>query len=100
MAKVLIRLIQEIAPEKWQQLESIDKKYDEIESKMGFPPKKRYRGLIGPNVNELVVERIWESMAKAEEVMEKANSDSDYLILGAELIGIVLSQRFEVYMVL
>ena len=100
MAKVLMRLIQEIASDKWQQLDSIDKKFDEIESKMGFPPKKRYRGLIGPDLNILVVERIWESMAKAEEIMSKANSDPEYLTLSVQLIGVVLSQRFEVFLVL
>ena len=100
MARVLIRLIQEIAPDKWQQLDGIDKKFDELESKMGFPPKKRYRGLMGPDLNTLVVERVWESMAKAEEVMSMANSDPEYLTLSVQLIGVVLSQRFEAFLVI
>jgi hypothetical protein len=36
-SKVLLRQIQEIAPDKWQQLDSIDKKFNELELKMGFP---------------------------------------------------------------
>lgn len=100
MAKVLLRLIQDIAPDKWQQLEAIDKKFNEMESKMSFPPKKRYRGLAGPHNETLVIERIWESMANMEEIMEKANSDMEYLTLGVQLLDIVKSRRMELYLVL
>ncbi len=100
MTKVMLRLIQDITPDKWQQLEGIDKKFNEIELKMGFPSKKRYRGLVGPHNYMLVIERIWESMAKMEEVMEKANYDPEYLALSVQLLGIVKSSRMEVYLVL
>ena len=84
---------------KWQQSDGIDKKLDEMEAKFGFLLKKRYWDLVGPNNNTLVIERIWESMVKMEEVMEKANSDPDYLVLGAQLIDFVSSQKMEVHMV-
>jgi hypothetical protein len=100
MAKVMLKQIQEIAPDKWQQLDGIDKKYTELESKMGFPPKKRYRGIVGPDINTLVIDRIFDSMALMEELLEKANNDPEYLTLGVQLVGIVLSQRWEVYLVL
>ena len=100
MAKVMVREIQEIAEDKWQQLDGIDKKYTELEVKMGFPPKKRYRGIIGVDMNTLVIERIYKSIAQVEELFEKANSDPEYLVLGVQLIGIMLSHRLEVYLVL
>jgi hypothetical protein len=39
-------------------------------------------------------------MAILEKFLEKTNSDPDYLTLSVQLIGIMLSQRMEVYLVL
>ena len=100
MVKVLLRLVQEIAPDQWMQLEEVNKKFDEMETKFGYPPKTRYRGLLGPDSNVLVIERIWESMAKMEEIMEKASNNSEYLGLSVKLLPIIKSTRMELYMVL
>jgi len=59
MPEVLVRFIQEIFPDKWPQLEEIDSKYNEIEKKLGFPPKKRYRSLMGGyHYDTLIIDRM------------------------------------------
>ena len=52
------RMVQKIYPGKWAELAEIDKRYDEIEHRMGFPAKKRYQCIIGQyDQNTLVIER-------------------------------------------
>jgi hypothetical protein len=41
--KILERQTQKIYPDKWEALEVLDKKYNQIESVVGFPSMKRYR---------------------------------------------------------
>ena len=64
---VIERMIQEIYPGKAAELEEIDRRYDAIESTLGFPPKRRYWSISSPyDSNTLVLERKWESMAAME----------------------------------
>ena len=101
MVKVLNRLIQEINPAKWQELNALDKKFNEIESAMGYPEKKRFRALVSPEHNDtLIIERIWSSIGKMEELMEKAFFSPEYAALMEESQSIVKSQRMELYWVL
>jgi hypothetical protein len=90
------RLIQQIRADKWAELEAIDKKYSAIESRLGFPPKKRYRCISGRhNTDTLIVERQWESMAALEAAWQKALSDPERKALGTEMASIVESEWFE-----
>jgi len=41
------RHIQKIRPGKWGELEAMDKKWNTVESRLGFPAKRRYRCYIG-----------------------------------------------------
>ena len=94
----LERLIQKIYPGKWDALEELDKKYNAIESKFGFPPKKRYQSIMGEfDQNTLIIERQWESMAVMEATYEKIMADPEYQALGKETIGVVKSSRMEAY---
>lgn len=98
MVIVINRLIQKVRPEKWDDLEEIDKKFDEIESRIGFPPKKRFRCIAGPIMfNWIIIERQWESMAQMEKLNMKAYLDPDYQKLSEKLNSIVEDQRSELY---
>ncbi|MFX0058088.1 MAG: hypothetical protein ACFE8J_07285 [Candidatus Heimdallarchaeota archaeon] len=98
MVKIILRLIQKIYPGKWNDLDEIDKKFDEIELNLGYPPKKRYRSLMGAYDNDtLIVEREWDSMAKMEKLMTKSFLDEDYQKLNKKLESIVKWQKVELY---
>jgi len=96
------RMIQKIAPGKWADLEALDKKFNAYESKAGFPPKRRLRAFFGQhNVDTLIVEREWDSMAALEAAMlSKSMMDPAYQALQAETVGIIESMTWEIYMVL
>ena len=92
------RMIQKIYPGKWAELEEIDKRYDEIERRMGFPAKKRYQCIFGAlDTNTLVIEREWESLAAMEATYEKVMALPEYQALGKEVGSIVASSVIEVY---
>jgi hypothetical protein len=92
------RMTQKIYPGKWGDLEEIDKRYNEMESKFGFPPKKRYQCVIGGDYqNTLIIERQWDSLAAMEATYEKVFADPDYQALGKETVLIVESTKIEVY---
>jgi hypothetical protein len=96
---IIERMIQEIAPDKWAELEAIDKKYNVVEARLGFPPKKRFQCLSGKlPFRTLVIERQWESLARMEAVNERAMADAEYQALGLESTPIVKSIHWELYM--
>jgi hypothetical protein len=96
MVIVIQRLVQRVYNGKWDELEAIDKKFNEIEEKIGFPPKKRYRCLTGPHdTNTIIIEHQWESLAKMEKIMTKAFLDPEYAKLGSQLDSIIESQHIE-----
>jgi hypothetical protein len=95
---VVERQIQKIRPDKWAELEEIDKKYNAIEGRLGFPPKKRYRCLVGGHdTNTLIIERQWDSLAAMEAAYEEISADSEWEGLQAETASIVKSAQFELY---
>jgi len=99
--RVLERLIQQINPGKWEALEVLDKKYDVVEKKLGFPTKRRYRSFAGGgNTDMLVIEREWESMAVLEAAWETSFTNAELQQLNAEGEGVISSNTWELYMVL
>jgi hypothetical protein len=95
------RMIQKIAPGKWEALEVLDKQYDVLESKLGFPPKRRMRAIFGSlPLETVIVEREWESMAALEASAMKRMMDPGYPALEAKGVGIIESLVWEIYMVL
>ena len=78
--KILQRQIQHIHPEKWADLEAIDKRFDAVERRLGFPTnKRRYRCYFGTHdMNTLIVEYEWESLATMEAVLEQAMVDPEW----------------------
>ena len=95
---IVLRQIQQIYPDKWAELEAIDKKYNVVEGRLGFPAKKRYQLLAGRGeVNTLIVETQWPSMAAMESTYEKAMANPDYQVLMNEGNSIIKSIHWELY---
>ena len=93
------RMIQKVYPGKWTALEEIDKRFNAVESRLGFPAnKKRYQCMIGGHdSNTLIVERQWDSLATLEATYEKGFADPELQALLKEITSIVESSQLEVY---
>lgn len=92
------RMIQTVHADKWAELKELDKRYNAVESRLGFPPKKRYQCIMGGHKrNTVIVERQWESLAAMEATYEKAGADPELQALNEETRSIVKSIRVEVY---
>lgn len=98
--RIMERLIQEVDRTKWAKKITIEKHYEMVEARLGFPPSRRYRAFIGAeNTNMRVIERDWSSQGAYLNTIEKALADPEWQALGAEQAGIVLSNRVELYMI-
>jgi hypothetical protein len=98
---VLHRNIQHVYPDKWVELEEIEKKITAAEAKCGFPPKKRYALMSGSDLYEtLVIEYEWESLAALETAYEKLFADPDMLNLAPKYNMVIKDTRIEYYRVL
>ena len=93
------RMVQQVRPDKWAELEEIDKRYNAVENRLGFPPKKRYQCMMGSHdMNTLIVERQWDSLAAMEATYEKAFTDPEHQALQKEITSIIKSVQMELYM--
>jgi len=91
-------MIQKVRSGKWAELEEIDKRFNKLESRLGFPPKKRYQCIMGGHdTNTLIIERQWESLAVMEATYEKAFADPAHQALLEETPSIIKSSQLEVY---
>jgi hypothetical protein len=99
MVLIIWRQIQKIKPDKWDAIEKIEKKFIELEKRLGFPTetKKRYRALFGSEgVNTLIIDYHWDSMAKMEKVYTKAFLDPEFQKLSSEAQPYVEENRWEI----
>jgi len=98
MVIVIMRLIQRVANGKWDELEEIDKKYNVIEEKLGFPPKKRFRSFSGAyDFNVIIIEREWQSFSKMEKDVTNYFLDPELAKLGKKLESIIDWAKTEFY---
>jgi hypothetical protein len=94
----LERQILKVRPGKFPDLEELDKKFIAEETRLGFPPKKRYQCVIGGHdTNTVIVERQWDSMAAMEAKFDEAFADAEYQALADEGTSIIESTQWEVY---
>ena len=97
--KIKERLTQKIHPDKWDALDALDQKYNQIESAVGFPPKTRYQLIISSkSSNILVVEREWESFAAMEAAYEKLMVNPEWFALNAEGSAVIKDSYTEILM--
>ena len=95
---IIEHMVQHVHPGKWAELEGIDKKYNAIESALGFPPKRRLQCLSGSHdTNTIIIQRQWDSLAKMEATFEKAMADPAYQALQNESLGIIETNQWELY---
>jgi hypothetical protein len=96
--KIMERLICRVRSGKWAELETIEKKYDALESQWGFPPKRRYRALYGSYSRDFyITEREWDGMDVREAALANGFGSSEWLALGEELNLVVESLQIEIY---
>ena len=71
--KVMERMIQKVERTGWAKKIAIEKRYEIVEARLGFPPSRRYRAFIGANeTNTRVIERDWSSQGAYLATIEKA----------------------------
>jgi len=99
MVKIMVRAIQQI--KNWEKLEEYNKKMTDIETKIGMPAKRRYRTMAAGsnNINSLVLEWDYKSMAQYEELFHKCMGSPEHMKGTAEGADIVGEIKFELYMV-
>lgn len=98
--KIMERLVQKVDRSSWAKKLAIEKRYEPVEARLGFPPSRRYRAYIGANdTNTRVIERDWSSLQAYLVTIEKAMADPEHQALGAEQVGIVLGNQVELYII-
>ena len=98
MVVVIQRMVQTIPAGRWDEYEELDKKFDEIEKKIGYPQKKRLRCLFGAvGSNSIVIEFEWASLSKMEKTITKAYLDPEYQKLLEKLQSLILKATTEIY---
>lgn len=96
---IIERMIQHIFPGKWAELGALDKKYNVVEARLGYPVKRRYQLLMGSHpAGSLIIEREWPSLAAMEEANMKGFVDPEYQALQQEGATIIKSIYWEVLM--
>lgn len=92
------RMTQKVYPGKWAELAEIDKKFNEVEMRAGFPQKRRYQCVIGSlDQNTLIIERQWDCLAAMESAYEEVMADPEWQALGQEVLSVVQSSQIEVF---
>lgn len=101
MPAVLERLVQPVAPGKWGDLEILDKDYDALEAKYGFPQKLRLQCVAGGlSMDAVIIQRVWPSLAVMEDAYGRLMQDPEWVKLGARGNGIIKENFRELYIVL
>ena len=99
MAAIVVREIQEIAPGRWGEKMESEKKFDAVESRLVFPPPRRYRCLSGGHSwNTLIKEYEYDSLAALEADWEKYETEPEFQALFAEDRGHTTDHWWELYM--
>ena len=98
--KIMERLIQKVDRTAWAKKIAIEKRFEIVEARLGFPPSRRYRAFIGGyESNTRIIERDWSSQGAYLNTIEKALADPEWQALGAEQVGLVLSNQVELYII-
>lgn len=98
--RIMERLVQKVDRKGWAKKIALEKRYEVVEARLGYPPSRRYRMLAGStDTNTRVIERDWSSQAAYLSTLEKALADPEWQALGYEQVDIVLSNQVELYII-
>jgi hypothetical protein len=98
--KILERQIQKVDRTSWAKKAALEKRFDVVEARLGYPPTRRYRAMCSASdFDTRVNEREWSSLAVFEATLEKALADPEHQALAREGAAFVLSNHFELYLV-
>lgn len=98
--RIMERLTQKVDRASWAKKLALEKRYEAVEARLGYPPSRRYRAFIGTaDTNTRVIERDWSGLGAYLTTVEKAQADPEWQALGAEQIGIVLGNQMELYII-
>lgn len=100
MPKIMQRLVQYLVPGKLEELNELDKKFDVIEKSLGFPEKRRYISISGPEYGTLIIEREWASLAEMEAMDDKCRDNPDWTELVRQVTPLIVKEYWELYKVL
>jgi len=95
--RIVERHVQKLESNQWQAYQEREKKFADIEERLGdYPQKRHYRTVSGNNdIRTVVWEREWESMAAMEASYEKLGAEPDFQ--DAVRMPGVESERVELY---
>lgn len=98
--RIMERMTQKVDRASWAKKIAVEKRYEPVEARLGYPPSRRYRAFIGTtDTNVRVIERDWSSLGAYLTTVEKALQDPEWQALGAEQLGIVLGNQIELYII-
>ena len=98
---ILERIIHQIYPDKWPEINALEAEFDQIEKPLGFTGKKRFRIVLGGDgSNSLVIERQWPSFAAMEAVYDRAMAHPGWQAMGTKMSTIIKGTRSEILLVL
>ena len=91
------RVTQQILPGKWPELEQWEKKWDELEARLGgYPKKRRYRPYVGGDGwMTFIWEREWESLAAMEAAETRLFTEPEARALAGEWDTMVSNMKRE-----
>jgi hypothetical protein len=97
--KIMERHVHAVYPGKWDELMKLEKKFDAVEKRYGFPPKRSYQCISGSQImGSFVIEREWDSLAALEVGFEKVMADPEWQALSVEMGACEENPLFELYL--
>ena len=97
--KMLERQIKHVKPGMVAEWLATSKKWDTIESTLGYPPKKCFQLFCGGQATDtVIIEREWESMAAMESAYQKSMADPRTRAISEEQeANLASSSQIELY---
>lgn len=96
--KVVERMVQVVQLNQWSTYKEMEKRFTEIEERIGGFPAKRYHHPFHDQLDHIVWVREWDSLAAMEEAYEKEAADPEFQeVVGS--FGVLVNQSREMYRV-
>lgn len=104
--KLVLRMIQKVAPDKWAEKVEIEKRFEAVEARLGNPAARHYRCMAGADSYwTYIKEKEYDDFASWQEVHDRMVADPGYAEIQALQAedrekGITMDQRYEWYRLL